>query len=147
MPIPHEDQSVAPNIQRVVWWSLAVACSAALIVAAFVEPDVRGFGTHTQLGLPPCGFLELTGTPCPGCGLTTAFAHAIRGRFVQAADANAFGLLLFAIVCASIPLGLMAGWRRWSVDAVLERFALSRWALALAGCGVLLWVVRLTKAF
>lgn len=142
----YEGARHGPAIQRVVWWTLAAGCSAVLITAAILEPDARGYGTHTQLGLPPCAFLQLTGAPCPGCGLTTAFAHAIRGRFVHAADANAFGLLLFAIVCALIPFASIAGWRRCSPDSILERFAIGRWALAVAACGLVLWVVRLTNA-
>jgi hypothetical protein len=130
-----------------LWWSLALGCLAVLAVAAMLEPDVRGHGTHVQLGLPPCGFLLLTGAPCPGCGLTTAFAHAIRGDLGPAAVANPFGLLLFALVCACVPLGAIAGWRRWSVDAVLEQFAVGRWALAVASCGAVLWVVRFASAF
>lgn len=134
------------SLERALWWSLALGCAGLLVTAAMMEPDARGYGTHAQLGLPPCGFLLLTGAPCPGCGLTTAFAHAIRGDWMLAADANPFGLLLFALVCACLPLGVLAGWRRWSVDSVLHRFALGRWALAVAGCGVALWVVRLANA-
>jgi hypothetical protein len=134
------------SVERALWWSLALGCAAVLVVAAMLEPDARGYGTHAQLGLPPCGFLLLTGAPCPGCGLTTAFAHAIRGDWMLAADANPFGLLLFALVFASVPLGIFAGWRRWSVDTVLQRFASGRCALVVAGCGVALWVVRLANA-
>ena len=138
---------IALSFERPLWWSMALACTAVLVVAAALEPDLRGYGTHAQLGLPPCGFLLLTGAPCPGCGLTTAFAHAIRGNWLLAADANPFGVLLFVLSCACVPLGMIAGWRRWPVDDAIERFALGRWALAVAGCGVVLWVVRLADAF
>ncbi len=138
--------SAAVTPERLLWWSLAAGCTVVLIIASILEPDARGYGTHLQLGLPPCGFLLLTGAPCPGCGLTTAFAHAVRGNWMLAVDSNPFGVLLFALSCACIPLGVIAGWRRWSVDAVLERFAIGRLALTVAGCGVLLWVVRLVDA-
>lgn len=134
------------RFERALWWSLALGGAAVLLVAAMLEPDARGYGTHAQLGLPPCGFLLLTGAPCPGCGLTTAFAHAIRGDWMLAANANPFGLLLFGLVLASVPLTILAGWRRWSVDSVLQRFGIGRWALGVAGCGVALWVVRLANA-
>jgi len=134
------------TLERAIWWSLAIGSSALLVTAAMLEPDPRGYGTHAQLGLPPCGFLLLTGAPCPGCGLTTAFTHAVRGHWALAAGANPFGLLLFVLASICVPLGLIAGWHRWSVDAVVERFAIGRWALAVAGCGVALWIVRLTNA-
>ena len=133
-------------VQRLLWLSVAGGCTSVLVLATQVEPDVSGYGTHTQLGLPPCGFLMLTGSPCPGCGLTTSFAHGIRGDWVLALSANPLGLPLLFVVCACIPLGVAAALRGWSLDAVVERFALNRWALALAGCAVVLWVTRFAAA-
>lgn len=134
------------RLQQGLWWIVAGTASAILVVAAMIEPDERGYGSHTQLGLPPCGFLMLTGSPCPGCGLTTAFAHAVRGQWSMAAGANPLGFALFFLVCASIPLGVTAAWRGWSLDEVIERFDLNRWALALAGCAAVVWVARLAVA-
>jgi len=131
-----------PLLQRLLWLSIVAGSVLALAAASTVEPDVRGYGTHTQLGLPPCGFLTLTGSPCPGCGLTTAFAYGIRGHWSMAASANPLGLALFFVVCSCVPLGLTAALRGWSFDAVVERFALNRWALALAGCAIVVWIVR-----
>jgi len=133
--------------QRLLWWSIVAGCVLVLAAAAVIEPDARGYGTHMQLGLPPCGFLLLTGSPCPGCGLTTAFAHGIRGDWVLAASANPLGLALFLVVCFSIPLGVTAALRGWSLDAAIQRFSLNRWGLALAGCAVVVWVVRFAAAF
>jgi hypothetical protein len=44
-------------------------------------------------------------------------------------------------------MSVTAALRGWPVDAVIQRFALSRWALAVAGCAVVVWVVRLAAAF
>jgi hypothetical protein len=135
-----------PISTRLIWLGIVAGAIAVLAVALSIEPDVRGLGTHTQLGLPPCGFLSLTGSPCPGCGLTTAFAHGIRGQWLLAASANPLGLALFLVVSACIPLGLAAALRSWSVDEVVDRFGLNRWALAVAGCAFLVWVVRFAVA-
>lgn len=131
--------------QRLGWWAIAFGSALVLLAAAWLEPDSRGYGTHTQLGLPPCGFLLLTGAPCPGCGLTTAFAHGIRGDWMAAVGANPLGLALFVAVCASVPIGITAGWRGWSLDSVIERFALNRWALALGTGAVAIWVARFSS--
>ncbi len=141
-----DNSSSAPLSQRLLWWSIVGGCVLLLAAAGAIEPDARGYGTHTQLGLPPCGFLSFTGSPCPGCGLTTAFAYGIRGHWSLAASANPLGLALFFVVCFCIPLGVTAALRGWSLDAVIERFALNHWALALAGCAVVVWIVRLASA-
>ena len=129
-----------------LWWTLAFGCALVLGAAAMLEPDARGYGTHTQLGLPSCGFRFLTGLPCPGCGLTTAFAYAIRGEWLLASSANPLGMLLFVLVCATVPLSIAGALRGWSLDTLFERFFLGRWALAVAGCGVALWAARLADA-
>ncbi|MBT8468100.1 MAG: DUF2752 domain-containing protein [Deltaproteobacteria bacterium] len=131
---------------RLIWLGIVAGSVAVLAVALAIEPDVRGHGTHTQLGLPPCGFLLLTGSPCPGCGLTTAFAHGIRGQWSMAASANPLGLALFFVVSACIPLGLAAALRSWSIGEVVDRFGLNRWALAVAGCAIVVWFVRFAVA-
>ena len=129
--------------QRVIWSMVAAGSLVILALAALLEPDARGYGTHTQLGLPPCGLRALTGALCPGCGLTTAFAHAVRGEWLMAANANPLGLVLFLVVCASIPVGITAAVRDWSVDAVIERAGAHRWALGVAGCAIAVWAFRL----
>ncbi|MDH3727015.1 MAG: DUF2752 domain-containing protein [Myxococcales bacterium] len=131
---------------HLLWGCLAAGGIAVLAAATWIEPDPRGYGTHTQLGLPPCGFLALTGFRCPGCGLTTAFAYGIRGEWWLAGTSNPLGLALFLIVCATIPISVLAIVRGWSFAAVVDRLSLDRWALATAGYGVVLWVVRFAAA-
>jgi hypothetical protein len=63
-----------------------------------------------------------------------------------AASANPLGLVLFLVVCLSIPLAAYAALRDWSLDVVIQRFALNRWGLALAGGATVMWVVRLCAA-
>lgn len=73
------------------WYTRAIALAVTLVgatllgVAAWIEPDPRGFGTHTQIpGQGVCGILIMTGYPCPTCGMTTAFANTVRGRWLTA---------------------------------------------------------------
>ena len=89
-----------------IGWSLFLI--GGFTLAWTLEPDPRGFGTHQRLGLPPCTFRALFDIPCPGCGMTTCFAHFVRGNLLQALRANVGGLAL-ALVCAvQIP------WCWWS---------------------------------
>ncbi len=82
------------------WLHLAIAAAlfAPIGIATFLSPDPRGYGTHEQLGLPPCGFRLVTGYPCPGCGGTTAFVLAVHGRFPAAFQVHVAGATS-AVVC------------------------------------------------
>lgn len=99
--------------------AVAVALVGVFAVAAWLEPyDEQGrprtMSTHTQLGVPDCNFLVLTGKPCPSCGMTTSFALLVRGDVGASLRANWVGTLL-AITWA----GLLV----WSlVSAVKGRF-------------------------
>lgn len=79
----------------------ALGALSVLIVAAWLSPDARGYGTHEGLGLQPCGFLVRTGLPCAGCGMTTSFSDAVRGRLVSAFVAQPFGLILCVLTAAA----------------------------------------------
>ena len=75
---------------------MLVGCATVLGMAVYLTPDERGFGTHEQLSGGPCGMLIMTGFPCPTCGMTTAFAHAVRGQWAQAFWAQPAGFVLAA---------------------------------------------------
>lgn len=100
--------------------------------------------THRQLGLPPCTFKEVTGYPCPSCGMTSSFALAIRGDLWHSAEANCVGTIL-AIGCllfipwaiASAVAGRLLGVRNFEkllVRAVFGFLVLmfGRWGIVLA---------------
>jgi hypothetical protein len=122
---------------------VGVGLLAALLVASQLRPEPRGWGTHEQLGLPPCAFFTLTGRRCPACGMTTAWAQLAHGQLIQALKTHATGTLLAAM---ALPLGLAA----CVVAAIGKR--LSWWpdeivvagsAAAVAGLILLEWATRL----
>lgn len=76
---------------------VGLSLAAAVALAARVTPDPRGWGTHEQLGWAPCWFRQTTGRPCPTCGMTTAWAYAVRGNALAAVEANAGGAVLFVM--------------------------------------------------
>jgi hypothetical protein len=141
-PYGYLDVRGGTRTSRLVWASTFLIPLAVLLTAAWLHPSPLHHGTHTQLGLPPCGFLVMTGVPCPGCGLTTAFANMIRGNVVAAAQANPFGILLFLVTLFSMPVSLLGAIKGWRVVPVLERVHADRWALVLAAVSVTVWVTK-----
>jgi hypothetical protein len=103
---------------------VGLAALAVLIVAARLEPDARGMGTHTQLGLPPCGWVVAFGKPCFTCGMTTAFARAARGDAPGAFRAQPMGALLAVAAAGLFWAGVHSaatGSRLWRLcDALLR---------------------------
>lgn len=79
---------------RLYAMGLAAAAVSLLTVAASLHPEGHQMGTHQQLRIPPCGFVTLTGFPCPTCGMTTAFAHTVQGHLIWAMQAQMAGFLL-----------------------------------------------------
>jgi hypothetical protein len=127
---------------RVTWFVLFAVPLAVVITAAMLTPSPSGHGTHTQLGLPPCGFLVFTGYPCPGCGLTTAFAHMVRLQLLGAWHANPFGIVLFTVTALTIPLAAIGFVRGWGVVATLDRLHAEKIAIGLSLLSLIVWGVR-----
>lgn len=82
-----------------------------LAVAVWLKPDPRGYGTHQQLGAGPCGMVLTTGLPCPTCGMTTAFAHTVRGQWISAFMAQPAG---FALALATIVMVGVCAYSVWT---------------------------------
>jgi len=132
---------------RLVWGLLFVLPAAVLATAVALTPDPAGHGTHTQLGLPPCGFIVFLGVPCPGCGLTTAFSHMVRLDLPGAFGANPFGVLLFLVTVASLPVSVVGALRALPVVDTLERLQLDRVLMVLAIASMVTWLARLAVIF
>lgn len=128
---------------RLGWAILGLLPAAVIVTAAFLTPDPAGHGTHQQLGLPPCGFLVITGYPCPGCGLTTCFTHMVRLQIPEAVHANAFGVPLFLVSFFTIPVALVGFVRALPVLPTLERFQFEKVAMLLAASSMTVWFVRI----
>lgn len=89
-----------PTGDRVGAAIIGTALLLVLVIAAGLAPDPRGEGTHTQLGLPPCGWATHFGKPCPTCGMTTAFAHAAHMGFWTGFKTQPMGLVLALFTAA-----------------------------------------------
>ena len=98
----HASRTALRGIGHWVFLGLSLASVLGLLALRFLtSPDPRGHGTHEQLGLPACTLMQLTGFPCPGCGVTTAMSHLAHGQWRAAIVAQPVGLLLaLAGTCA-----------------------------------------------
>jgi Protein of unknown function (DUF2752) len=139
-----------PRLQRWVRLLLvlmAVGLAGLFAVAIYLDPNKEGRvwheGTHRQLGLPPCTFKLLTDLPCPSCGMSTSFAHLVRGDVWNSLQANFAGTMLAAVLLATIPWCLASACRgrlvfirsfEWALIRIVIFFTtlmLLRWALVL----------------
>ena len=103
-------------VVMVVGWALVFYVAASLDPYDNGQP--RRMETHRQLGLPPCTFKDLTGFPCPSCGMTTSFALLIRGDVWNSMLANFVGTALATFGLVFIPWAL--------TSAAVGRFVLVR---------------------
>ena len=100
-----------------------------LATAAVLRPNQSGHGTHRQLGLPPCTFVVLFGRRCPSCGMTTAWAHLMRGQVAGALRANVGGALLGLLALVAEPWLLISAvrgrWFGWVPSSIVLAWVLS----------------------
>ncbi len=90
---------------RILLIGMAVGFTGVIATALWLQPytadgQPRTNATHTQLGLPQCSMIEMTGKPCPACGMTTSFALLTHGDPLNSLRANWVGTIL----CGSIIL-------------------------------------------
>ena len=116
---------------------------AVLLLASQLRPDPRGWGTHEQLGLPPCTFFLVVGKRCPACGMTTAWANVTHLRFADALRANASGAVLavaaFGVGCSAIAVAVRGKRLAWQP----KESAIAGLALLTASLVICEWVFRL----
>lgn len=136
--------SRSPNLAslslRLVWAGVAVVCAAVLVLAVQLRPDIRGMGTHQQLGLAPCGFVFWTrGLPCPTCGMTTAFALMMHGHPWASFITQPLGAILCLATAALLGYAVRVAvtGRQWQVD--WERIGPVRLTLGIGLLLVLSW--------
>lgn len=127
---------------RLVAALIAMIPLSGLGLARTLSPNASGLGTHQQLGLPPCSMRLLFGIRCPGCGMTTSWAHFMRGNWRESA-AISLGGFLFAIFAIWIAyLGLRTAWTAQLPSTQTQQFI----AFSAAGIFVvalLQWIQRL----
>jgi hypothetical protein len=106
------------GLARIVALLVFLGCAGLIGLAYWLKPDPSGVGSHEQLGFPPCTMMTLTGYPCPTCGMSTAFAHTVRGELLSAFKTQpaGFALALATIAAAGIALGVLITGKVWAVN-------------------------------
>ena len=118
----------------------AIGTAVFLLAAALNPYDEAGrplsYGTHCQLGLPPCLVKQVTGLRCPSCGMTTSFSLVMHGELAAAWQANSAGAVVaFLGSGATIWMLVVAGGlrqRRFAVDDVIRWLTVAGATMALA---------------
>ncbi len=88
---------------------ILVACSSILLGAFVLAPSTSG-GHPIAVGriaLPEiCIFQNLTGLPCPGCGMTRSITSAVRGDIAGSLSHHRLGLLTMIYILSQFLLSL-----------------------------------------
>jgi len=114
-----------------------------LAIGVALRPDPRGYGTHEQLGFRPCLPMRLWNVPCPGCGVTTAVALAMRGEARHSLRTQPFGLVTIAAALGGASWAVIGHVRGRDLYAELGRIRWKRWGALLLTLGLLAWAYKL----
>jgi len=125
--------------ERAVSAILAALAITVLGVAAWLQPASNGIGTHQALGLAPCGWVVGMNLPCPTCGMTTAFAHAVRGSLWESARVQPMGMLLAVGTAAVAVVGTFVALTGSRVGHVLGARITPRAVVVLASLALVAW--------
>lgn len=125
--------------------TIVVGFTLIFLVSLFYQPaPANPNGNYFSI----CGFKNLTGLPCPGCGLTHSFCEIGKGHFQSAMDWNWLGLplfIFFIFVWLKAILILIGrfDWAAW-FDRVAARIQPLRWlaiAFAVYGVGRIIYIL------
>jgi hypothetical protein len=132
-----------PSATRAKALAVLAGGIALLAAAAWLEPDPSGAGTHRQAGMPTCNMLLVTGYPCPTCGMTTAFAHTVRGQWPAAFHAQPAGFLLALATILAVVLSVttVVSGKTWVVN--WYRLRPGRTAIAIISVFAVAWVYKI----
>jgi len=132
----------ASRTERLAQAGVLIVLAAALALGLALEPSPTGMGTHTALGLPPCGMLVMTGRPCPTCGVTTSFVLAAHGRFYDALVNQPFGFISFVLTVGGmlVTAATLVTGRSWV--PVLTVYGVAVPAAVLLALALLSWAYK-----
>jgi hypothetical protein len=95
-----------PGSARLLALGVATIALTPLVLAACLRPSPSGYGSHTELGLARCQFLERTGIPCPSCGMTTSWVWFAHGNIEASFYVQPMGTVLAVLAACTFWVAL-----------------------------------------
>lgn len=132
-----------PLSGRAAALAVSMACLALLLTAARLTPSPDGYGSHTELGLQPCQFLQRTGLPCPGCGMTTSWTWFARGNLQASLYVQPMGTMLAVIAVCCFWAGLYVALTGRPVYRLLRVLPGRYYFVPLTSLAVLAWAWKI----
>jgi hypothetical protein len=135
-------ENAAPDSKR---WHLIAALLAQPRLARGLLLGTAVYGLISWWGLPllVCPWKNLTGLPCPGCGMTRSTFALLRGHYRQSLESNALTwVVLLMLLIVAIGVTIPARYRMVWVRSIGRWEQRSRWGLWYA---IVLIIYTLTR--
>jgi hypothetical protein len=118
-------ETAAQDDGRELWskrlsWVILFAMTGVMLISIVHSPAPVKPGEEY---FTVCGFKNLTGLPCPGCGLTHSFCEIGKGHLASAMNWNWLGLPLFTMVILVWVQSLLILTNRMKSAIALNRLA------------------------
>ena len=149
-PSPSSEKRTDSVVRRppehyLVLGTALIALAVMLVLAFMIEPDERGFGTHEQLGLPSCKTMEWFGIPCPGCGVTTSLAHAVRGEFATSFSTQPLGIPVAIVIPLIAFWAVLNHLRGGDLQKAVYGLSAVRWVAWVVVIVLVVWVLQVRR--
>jgi hypothetical protein len=86
----------------------------AVLIGSFIMPP-------NGIGFALCWFKNMTGLPCPGCGLTRSIACITHLHFGEAVHYHPFGPVVYVLAILAVAMKFAGERRRQKLAAVFDR--------------------------
>ncbi len=136
-------RATAPLPHRLLALATAAACGLVLLIAAGLDYDPAGHGTHTQLGMPACGWAVTLDFPCPTCGMTTSFTAAADAEPIRAFRTQPLGAVLALATAGLFWGGLWQALTGDRLGAIALRWLQPRTLWLLGALAAASWVFKI----
>ncbi len=137
--------SMAELWSRRLCWITFAGITAVILVSIIYRPAAVNPGEEYYT---ICGFKNLTGLPCPGCGLTHSFCEIGKGHMASAFNWNLLGPPLFLLMIVIWFKALFVLTKQFKPAFALDRLAARvkpmRWfaiAFAVYGIGRIVYIL------